>query len=158
MNINEIIDILKLEPLPLEGGLYRQTYIKMEAGNENPLSTAIYYLLDKKSFSHMHQLPSDEMYHFYLGDSVEILELYPDGSFKTTRLGDNIDKGEKLQYVVPAGVWQGTKLVHGGSYALLGTTMTPGYTDAGYIHGKRDFLIQQYPEAKELIAARTSQI
>ncbi len=53
MNINEIIDILKLEPLPLEGGLYRQTYIKMEAGNENPLSTAIYYLLDKKNLSHI---------------------------------------------------------------------------------------------------------
>lgn len=156
MKVNEIIDILKLKELPLEGGLYRQTYVQEGSEEDNPLTTAIYYLLDEKSFSHMHKLPYDEMYHFYLGDSIEILELYTDGTFKTTILGQNIDKGEKLQYVVRAGVWQGSRLLDGGSFGLLGTTMTPGYSNTIYEHGERDYLIGKYPEAEKLIVERTN--
>lgn len=157
MNVKEIVEILKLKELPLEGGMYRETY-KLEVNdNEDPLATAIYYLLDTNSFSHMHRLPYDEIYHFYLGDSIEILELLPDGTFKTTILGKNIDKGEKLQYLAPAGVWQGSRLVEGGEFALLGTTMTPGFTDSIYEQGAREYLVNKYPEAEALIVERTNE-
>ena len=75
----------------------------------------------------MHQLKSDEIYHFYLGDPVEMLLLYPDGNCEKIILGQNILEDNHVQFVVPKGVWQGSRLLPGGNYALLGTTVSPRF-------------------------------
>lgn len=155
LTVDEIIKALNLQPLPVEGGMYRETYVAKNNSDGKPISTAIYYLLTGEAFSHMHRLPTDEVYHFYLGDGVELLELLPDGGVKTTVLGNDLTNGEQPQYVVPAGVWQGSRLVKGGSFALLGTTMAPGYIDSDYEHGERSQLCREYPQAKEFIIERT---
>ncbi len=136
---SQIIDLLGLEPLPGEGGFFRRTYSSYERtdlSNYLPknsetkhrhLASAIYYLLTKESFSTLHRLPSDEIFHFYLGDSVKMCLLSPSGSIKEILLGTNIQSGERPQVIVPANTWQGAKLVDGGDFALLGTTMTPSF-------------------------------
>ena len=154
-------------PLQEEGGLFFQTYksdelIKVENLPERYLtdksmSTAIYYLLtsESDSFSALHKLLSDEIYHFYLGDPVELLELHPDGSSKSTILGSGILSGQKVQHIVKRGVWQGSKLVDGGDWALLGTTMAPGYSDDDFILGIRKELLDLYPNNSDLIKKLT---
>jgi uncharacterized protein len=109
------------------------------------LSTAIYYLLTPASFSAIHKVPGDEMFHFYGGDPVEMLELHPDGSSRTIILGLEISKGMKFQHNVAGGVWQGSRLLSGGEYALLGTTMAPGFDYADFVKGNVNELVAKYP-------------
>ena len=163
----ELIARLGLVPLPVEGGLFRQTYLADETlaatalparyGRPKPLSTAIYYLLtaEPDSFSALHRLPTEEVYHFYLGDPVEMLLLHPDGRSEEVRLGPDVLGGERVQLVVPRGVWQGSRLMAGGAFALLGTTMAPGFDPADYEGGDRQRLIDAYPGAAVLIHALT---
>jgi uncharacterized protein len=158
LTADDLIRVFGLEPLPVEGGFFAQTYRAPERfGAEKPLSTAILYLLtpDPDSFSALHMLPSDEIWHFYLGDPVELLQLYPDGRGERVTLGQDVLGGQRVQYVAPRGVWMGARLIPGGRYALLGTTMAPGFTPDDYLGGERAALSSQYPEQAELIAALT---
>ena len=86
----------------------------------------------------MHVLASDEIFHFYLGDPVEMLQLHPDGSSSVFTLGPDLAAGQHMQLVVPAGVWQGTHLVADGKVALLGCTVTPGFDFADYRNASAD--------------------
>ena len=162
-----LIKELGLAPLPVEGGHFRQTYKADETvlvaapGREDPLqkprSTAILYLLsaDPDSFSALHTLPTDEIYHFYLGDPVELLLLRQDGTSEVITLGHDLLNGQHIQFAVPAGVWQGSRLVPGGEFALLGATMAPGYIDGDYTPGEREVLVRQYPDRAGLISLLT---
>ncbi len=153
--VETLIRELGLSPLPGEGGMSFQTYLSEKKIGEEPGGTAIYYLLTGKAYSHLHRLTGDEVYHFYLGDPVELTELLPDGTAKTTVLGHDILGGQKVQHVVPAGHWQGSCLAEGSSWALMGTTMCPGYTDECYEHGEKEALLEQYPQAKDAIEQLT---
>lgn len=153
----EVVNLLDLKPLYVQGGMARLTYVSKTMNAGKPSSTAIYYFLTKDSFSHLHRLPTDEVFHFYLGDTVELLELFPDGTHRITRLGANITAGEKPQHVVPAGVWQGARLVSGGDLALLGKTIAPGFVDSDYEHGDAALLSGQYPKVRDLIKKLTGE-
>ena len=158
LTAKQIIDELGLVPLAGEGGMYLQTYLSNCSLDGKPAGSAIYYLLTADSFSHLHRLTGDEVYHFYLGDAVEICELKPDGSHCISYLGNNLLSGERPQHTVLAGVWQGSRLKPGGSWALLGTTMCPAYDDDCYEHGDAEMLSKQYPAAQAYIKALTGAV
>ncbi len=163
----ELIKHLKLEPLPVEGGLFQQTYISAEKiphsalparyRGDKPFATAIYFLLtsDPDSFSALHRLPTDEIYHFYLGDPVEMLLLFPQGGGQLVVLGQDILGGQQVQFVAPREAWQGSRLIPGGRFALLGTTMAPGFDANDYVGGERAELLARYPDHAQLIRALT---
>lgn len=158
LTAKEVADILKLAPLEGEGGLYRQTYLSRKDPHGPIDCTVIYYLLTARSFSHLHQLTDDEVYHFYMGSPVELVLLYPDGHDEVVTLGTDLAAGQVPQAVVPAGVWQGSALKPGGDYALLGTTMSPGYGSDSYTHGDRETLIARYPGQRDRIERLTGQV
>lgn len=140
----DLIRLLGLQPLKPEGGYFRETH-------RGPASTAIYYLLTPESRSALHRLPQDEVFHFYLGDPVEQLVLRPDGGGEVRILGPDPAAGMLLQAVVPGGCWQGARLRPGGGFALLGTTVAPGFEFADYQAAERELLLQAYPAFAELI-------
>ena len=159
MSPEEIKSILQLAPHPVEGGWFRRTYtsattVETPAGTR-ATSTAIYYLLTPDTFSEMHVLTSDEVFHFYLGDPVEMLQLHPNGSTKIITLGPGLAAGHQLQLTVPAGVWQGTRLLPGGKVALLGCTVTPGFDFADYTGASYAELSEKWPSESERIRALT---
>lgn len=163
--IAAIVRALGLVPLPQEGGLYAETYRSARilpafaAGPEQTgprvCATAIYYLVTPSRFSALHRVTSTEIFHFYLGDPVCMLQLHPDNSASTHVIGTDILSGARPQVVVPRRVWQGTRLAPGGRFALLGCTVSPGFDFADYEHGDRAELIRQYPAWAEEIAALT---
>ena len=104
----------------------------------------------------MHRLNTDEIYHFYLGDPVEMLLLHPDGSGEIFLLGNDLGSGMRPQKVVRRGVWQGSRLVPGGMYgfALIGTTMAPGFEWHGFELGDREMLLDEYQAFADEIADR----
>lgn len=152
----ELIAALDLRPLPREGGYYRETYRSADRARDRSLCTAIYYLLTADTCSALHRLPSDEVFHFYHGDPVSMLQLWPDGTGRIVTLGPDVRAGQAPQIVVPAGVWQGSWLAFGGRFAMLGTTMAPGFDRADYQAGERPTLTNAYPAFAALIARLTS--
>lgn len=165
MTAAEIKARLNLIAHPREGGYFIQTWKSEEQIPQEALpdrysgpraaGTAIYYLLEPGTFSEMHRLVSDEVFHFYLGDPVEMLQLWPDGSARLVILGLDLGAGQLPQVVVPKHVWQGSRLVAGGQLALLGCTVSPGFDYADYETGQRATLTSKYPEHAEVIAALT---
>ncbi len=161
MTAKQLITRLGLKPLKREGGYYFETFRSGEKlaapnlperyGTDRCLSTAIYYLLTSETRSEIHRVFSDEVFHFYLGDPVQMLHLNPNGSSNIFFLGNNITSGQRPQVVVPAEVWQGCKLVEGGEFALMGTTVAPGYEPADYEHGNRNELIKMFPQHEKII-------
>lgn len=160
----EVIDLLGLEPHP-EGGYFRETYRASERlaalpdryGGGRVCGTAIYYLLTPTTFSEIHRLASDEVFHHYLGDPVEQLQLEPGGDGRVVVLGPDLAAGERPQAVVARGVWQGARLAPGGvhGYALLGTTVAPGFDFADYERGDREALLAAFPAFCDLVLALT---
>ena len=124
-------------------------------GIEKSFGTAIYYLLTPETFSAFHRLPTDEIFHFYLGDPVTMLQLHPDGSHKFITLGTDLLADQKPQVVVPRGTWQGSFLNKGGEFALMGATVSPGFDFSDYESGDRGPLLEKYPSQKELIERLT---
>ena len=147
---DEIRQLLNLQPLAREGGWFVETHRA-----EHALASAIYYLVEADSFSALHRLGADEVFHFYLGDPVEMLQLGPGTESRVLRLGTDLAAGERPQAVVPAGAWQGTRLVPGGRWALLGTTMAPAFEPGGFELGRRADLAARWPAHRALIEALT---
>jgi predicted cupin superfamily sugar epimerase len=144
MDPEQLIEQLGLEPHP-EGGFYAETY--------RAASTAIYYLLTAGDVSAMHRIVSDEIFHFYAGDPVRLLRLYPDGSGDELTIGSRLDRGEQPQVLVPGRVWQGLRLVEGGRFALLGCTVAPGFDFADFELGDPGVLTASYPTFETEIRA-----
>jgi uncharacterized protein len=156
--------LLHLEPHVTEGGFLAETYKSKETipggaigafSGPRLAGSAIYYMLTPETFSAMHRLTGDEIYHFYLGDPVEMLMLKPDGAGEAVLLGQEIAAGMRLQHMVPGGTWQGSRLAPGGRFALMGTTMAPGFDPADFQLGKRQELAAAYPMYSPLIALLT---
>ena len=156
VSAREIIELLDLKPLEFEGGYYRETYRSQDIlkaahlperyRTDRAICTAIYYLLTPDTSSKIHRLPTDEIFHFYLGDPVAMLLLYPDGRGGEVTLGPDLVAGQGIQLTVPAGVWQGSRLVEGGRFALMGTTVAPGFDIGDFEAAEYDDLIRNYPE------------
>ena len=159
MTAAEIKNLLNLEPHPIEGGFFRRTYTSPGAVDlprgRRAQGTAIYYLLEPGTFSEMHTLASDEIFHFYLGDPVEMLQLLPSGHSVLSTLGPDLRAGHNVQLTVPAAVWQGTRLVEGGKVALLGCTVTPGFDFADYRSGTYAELSAGWPQEAQRIRKLT---
>lgn len=165
MTAEDLIKVLKLQPHPKEGGFFRETYradeivsaaaLPSRYSSARSTGTAIYYLLTPNSFSAMHRLASDEIFHLYLGGPVRMLQLHPDGHGQTVLLGSDFAAGQSPQVIVQRGVWQGSILEPSVDFALLGCTVAPGFDYVDYEHGKCDELIAQYPSFAEWIRKLT---
>ena len=140
----DIIKKLNLTPLPTEGGFFRQSYC-------DEYGTVIYYLVTPDSWSKLHRLKYPEVYHFYCGDPLVQMQLFPDGSAKRIEFSSDLAAGHEPQLLCPADVWQATRLAPGGEWALVGTTMAPGYTEDCVEFSGTAELLETYPGHKELI-------
>jgi predicted cupin superfamily sugar epimerase len=161
----QIIEFFGMKPLPAEGGFYIETYRAKEkiaqAGlprrytGPRDVGTAILYLLTPDTFSALHRVRSDEVFHFYLGDPVTMLQLHPDHTSEVITLGHDILNGQRIQVTVPKESWQGCLLEHGGGFALMGTTMAPGFDSADFGLANAEELLQQYGDRQEIILRLT---
>ncbi len=137
-SINTIAEKLNLLPHP-EGGFYRETY-------RSEHSSGIYYLLTKGTKSSFHRIKSDEMWHFYDGDSISIVEITDIGEVKETILSK-----EKAQYVVPANVWFGAYLPDNSEYALMGCTVAPAFHFEDFEIADKNIMLSEFPKAEAMI-------
>lgn len=155
----EVISALGLDPLDQEGGFFRRTaeagyYVRREADDLRAYSV-IYALFTAEAFSAMHVLCTDEVWCWHAGDPLESLRLYPDGRGEWVRLGIDLAAGDRPQDVVAAGVWQGTRLVAGGRWALVSCILAPEFRWSDFQLGHTPELGATHPQWTEAIAALT---
>ena len=150
------VKLLDLQPHP-EGGYYKETYraeqvvsVNGFSGDRN-VSTGIYYLLEKGSFSAFHRIKSDEMWHFYDGTGLSVYVIDEMGDLEIIRLGHNLAHGERLQAVVPAGRWFASRVESENGFALVGCTVSPGFDFNDFELANRDQLTEEFPAHAELI-------
>jgi len=153
----EVAKLLQLEPLKGEGGFFRRT---AEGGSILPGAgrraySVIYFLVTPEGFSALHTLATEEVWCFHAGDELESLRLSPDGTGRIVRLGMPIADGALLQDVVPAGVWQGTRLRPGGRWALVSCVVAPEFQWTDFVLGDRATLVAAYPQFLPEIHALT---
>jgi len=148
--VKALIDHYKLQPLPIEGTLFASTYRSQQENEDGkPVGTAIIAMYCDEphnvSMSLFHKLKYDEVWHFYGGDPLRLVLLYPDGTSRDVIMGSDPLKGQLVQFVIPAGVWQAGQMMEGGKYSLFGCTVAPGFTDDIFEGGTRERLLSLYP-------------
>jgi len=139
--MSKVMDLVKEHNLQAhpEGGYFKETY-------RSEYSTGIYYLLSKGQKSSLHRIKSDEMWHFYAGDELVVVEITIEGMLKQTHLNKN-----RVQHVVPAGTWFGAYLPEGAEYAFVGCTVAPAFHFKDFEMAKLENLIKEYPEHVDVI-------
>jgi hypothetical protein len=118
-------------------------------------STAIYFLLSGGDFSAFHRLKSDEVWHFYAGNGLELFVLDHEGGVTLHHMGNSLDLGQIPQAVARAGSWLAACPVDPTSFALVGCTVAPGFEFNDLELGDRATLIDQFPAHRELITRFT---
>jgi predicted cupin superfamily sugar epimerase len=159
MDADTLIRELELRPHP-EGGFFRETFRADELPFELPdrgvrsASTAIYFLLRSGDFSAFHRVRSDEVWHHYAGSALELHTLGPAEEHRTIVLGPGVERGERPQHVVRAGVLQAARLT-GSGFALCGCTVAPGFDFADFEMPTRASLFDLFPSAAATVHALT---
>lgn len=153
------VENLNLLPHP-EGGFYKETYrsdLEIDLQNLNPdwngkrsLCTGIYFLLENKNFSAFHKIKSDELWHFYAGDPITIHMIDHQGNYSVQDVGNDVENGELLQYLVPANTWFASEVKDNRSYALVGCTVSFGF-DFNDFEMADSSLIKSFPEHSEIL-------
>lgn len=153
MTANDIIEYFQMEQLPVEGTYYKSTYRAKQTYLNGPIGTAIIGLYSNEplSLSRFHRLKYDETWHFYAGDPFQLYLLYPDGKTREVVIGNNILAGQKVQFTIPANVWQAGEIITNGKYALFGCTMTPGFSGNCFEGGTIETLLPLYPQKATII-------
>lgn len=164
MTVETLVKELDLLPHP-EGGYYKETYrsegkvaqtcLPSDFKGARNMATAIYFLIDKGNFSALHKIKSDETWHFYYGDALEVIEINEQGILTITQLGTNILEGETFQYTVKANTWFGSRVSENGSFSLVGCTVYPGFDFNDFKLANREDLINLFPKHKNIIVELT---
>jgi predicted cupin superfamily sugar epimerase len=151
LSVEELVEMFRLRPLEGEGGFFRRTWFRPADQGSKPEASCILYLITPESFSALHRLAHDEMFHFYLGDPCRSITMNESGVIEETILGQDVRAGMRVQHLVPGGTWQATKLLAGGRFALLGTTMSPGFHESDFELGTSALLAGLKPGAQQFI-------
>ena len=100
-------------------------------------------------------MKSDEIWHFYIGSSLTLYIIEPNGRLRLVRLGHNIDKGHTIQATVKSGCWFAAAVDNHNSYSLVGCTVSPGFDYKDWKLGDMKTLTKLFPQHKSLITKYT---
>ena len=155
----DIINKLNLQPHP-EGGYFRETF-RSALSVQHPglpasqhaarsAGTSIYFLFSSPDFSAFHRVATDETWHVYDGDPLELHLIHSDGRYELRLLTADLTRGEP-QTTVPAGCWQAARIAAGGAWALGGCTVAPGFDFADFEMPPAVVIVSEHPQHSALI-------
>jgi hypothetical protein len=160
----ELIEKLQLEKHP-EGGYFKETYrseillpksvLPSEFTSSRNASTCIYFMLTSDEFSAFHKVNQDEAWHFYLGETITLHMISPEGEYSQVSIGNDFGQNETPQFVVPAQHWFAAEIKTEDSFALVGCTVAPGFDFDDFELAEQQELQQIFPQHKEIIEKLT---
>ncbi|MFM0647773.1 cupin domain-containing protein [Paraburkholderia bryophila] len=155
---DQLIRRFDLKPHP-EGGFFSETYRSAgrvmrdgEPAQTRSASTAIYYLLCDGAHSAWHRIKSDEVWHFYAGEPLNVHVLDENGALITHKLGNALMHPDAVfQAVVPAGLWFAAECADPATFALVGCTVAPGFEFSEFELADVDALKARHPQHEGFI-------
>ncbi len=164
----QIIEMLGLKPHPT-CGFVAETYRSQERipdealptvyGGSRPLASVLYFMVTPDAQIRLHRIRSDQIYHHYMGDPLEVLLLYPGGTGEIRIVGSDLTAGMRPQLLIPGGTFHTSRLRKGSArtaFALLGTTEWPGFEPPDLELADPDKLMARYPALRREIEEFTS--
>ena len=160
----ELIEKLQLEKHP-EGGYFKETYrseillpksvLPSEFTSSRNASTCIYFMLTSDEFSAFHKVNQDEAWHFYLGETITLHMISPEGEYSQVSIGNDFGQNETPQFVVTAQHWFAAEIKTEDSFALVGCTVAPGFDFDDFELAEQQELQQIFLQHKEIIQRLT---
>jgi|SRR5688572_5514581 len=162
MEFEKYVKVLDLKSHP-EGGWFREVYRSKSVHHLQDdifptgrnYCTSIYFLITSGNFSAFHRIRSDETWHFYAGDPLEVIEITNAGHLKITVIGKEILNGQSFQYTVEAGSWFASRVSGKGLFSLVGCTVAPGFDFNDFELASREKLISDFPHHSSMITELT---
>ena len=157
----EIIELLQLTP-NATCGFVRVTFtskLAVAAGglpapfaDGRPLGSALYFLVTPHAPVRPHRIKNDQLYHYYLGDPLEVFLLHSGGNAERVVVGPDIRSGQRVQLIIPGNTFHTARLLGQGEWFLGGSTEWPGVVPAKDVEiGKVDKLAAEYPSVADQI-------
>jgi predicted cupin superfamily sugar epimerase len=161
----EIKQMFGMQPHPT-CGFFSQSYLSeaevaqkaLPSGYDGPraLASALYFLVTPEAHMVLHRLRSDQVYHHYSGDALEVLLLQGDGRGEIVTVGSDLAAGMRPQLVVPGWTFHVSRVRPGGEYAFMGTTAWPSVESSDLEIGDPEALAAEHPALRDQIAAFTA--
>ncbi|WGJ14508.1 cupin domain-containing protein [Methylocapsa sp. D3K7] len=154
LTAEEIISLLKLEP-NATCGFVRVTFVSKQSiaagglpapfADARPLGSALYFLVTQTAPVRLHRIRNDQLYHYYLGDPLELFLLHADGTTDLLIVGPDLRKGQHVQQLIPGHTFHTARLLGQGHWFLGGSTEWPGVVPADVEIGDVEALAKKYP-------------
>lgn len=124
---------------------------------ERPLGSALYFLVQPHAPVHPHRIRNDQLYHYYLGEPLEVFMLHDGGKTERVVVGPDLANGQQVQLFIPGHTFHTARVLDAGGWFLGGSTEWPGVVPADVEIGDPDALAASHPDAaaaiREIMAA-----
>jgi uncharacterized protein len=151
---DEILNLLKLEP-NATCGFARLTFVSDQSvaagalpppfAEARPVGSALYFMVTPGAPVRLHRIRNDQLYHYYLGDPIEVFMLRTDGGTERVIVGPDLRNGQRVQLLIPGNIFHTARLVRHGQWFLGASTGWPGVIPADVEIGNVDLLAAKYP-------------
>ena len=155
MTADEIRSLLELEPHPT-CGFVRLTFMSHQSiapgglpppfADKRPLGSALYFMVTPERSVRLHRIRNDQLYHYYLGDPLEVIMLNADGTSDFVVVGRDLRAGQRVQLLIPGNTFHTARLVKNGRWFLGASTEWPGVEPAVVETGDVARIAAQYPK------------
>jgi predicted cupin superfamily sugar epimerase len=153
---DEIRALLNLQP-NATCGFVRLTFVSPQAvpagglpapfGEPRPVGTALYFMVTPQAPVRLHRIRNDQLYHYYLGDPLEVFLLQADGTAARVIVGPDLRGGQQLQLLIPGNTFHTARLLGGRRWFLGASTQWPGVVPSDVEIGNLETLAARYPSA-----------
>jgi predicted cupin superfamily sugar epimerase len=154
LTAEEICRLLALEP-NATCGFVRLTFVSQQSiaagglpapfADGRPLGSALYFLVTPSAPVRLHRIRNDQLYHYYLGDPLEVFLLNADGSSERVVVGPDLRAGERVQLLIPGNTFHTARVLGRRRWFLGASTEWPGVVPADVEIGHLDALATKYP-------------
>lgn len=154
LTADEIRALLQLEP-NATCGFVRITYMSKQQiapgglpapfADGRPMGSALYFMVTPTAPVRLHRIRNDQLYHYYLGDPLEVIMLRGDGTTERVVVGPDLRGGQRVQLLIPGDTFHTARLMGQRRWFLGASTEWPGVVPADVEIGKLDELAAKYP-------------
>jgi hypothetical protein len=161
LSADQVRKLLKLEPHST-CGYVRETYtsalhiapggLPAPFADGRPLGSALYFMMTPQAPVKLHRIKNHQLYHYYLGDPVEVLVLNRDGTHHFVTFGPDVKRGQRVQLFIPGNTFHTARITGKRRWFLGASTEWPGVVPSEDVElGDPDALAKQYPAIADLI-------
>jgi hypothetical protein len=167
LTADDVLKLLQLEP-NATCGFVRLTFVSQQSiapgglpapfADGRPAGSALYFMVTPVAPVRLHRIRNDQLYHYYLGDPIELFMLHGNGTTERVVVGPDLRAGERVQHLIPGNTFHTARVIGRGRWFLGASTEWPGVVPADVEIGDLDALARKYPAVAADLRAIASSV